>query len=638
MTRTQSRTWPAAMRERMPGVALLASMLLALAACGGSGGGTQPVGETPAATCDPNDPATAEECGILYVAMTDADGDFVSYTVDVVSLTLEKANGAVVETLPNTARLDFADYIDLTELVSAAQVPPGTYVAGSITLDYSEAEIFVESDGVAVEAVAVDADGEPLTRAELRIQLAERDHLVIRRGVPAVLTVDFDLAASHAVDLASSPVEVTVEPFIVAELEPVDEKDIRVRGPLVSVDVAGSSYVVDLRPFHRRDGDFGEVPVRVTAETEYEVDGEPYGGEPGLEALDAAGAGTPTVAFGTLDVSAREFTASLVLAGTSVPGIDFDAVKGHVIARDGNELTVLGATIIPSDRRAYFRDRVIVTVGPDTKVVRNGHPDQRLDIGAISVGQRVLVRGIVDAAASTGITMDATAGGVRLFVTRLAGLVNQAVPGQVDVDLATIGGRRVALFDFAGTGLAPETDADPDNYEIATGELAIGNDVAPGFPVRAFGYPAAFGFAPPDFEGRTVVDLGGIRAALGIGWTREGSTAPFLAIGPEGLVPDTSILGEDQRHYIRIGPVLIDILDIEGGISIVPAEAGRSLYAIRSADSLRLYRDFAEFAEDLATALDGMTAARSMYAYGRFDEATGEFSASKIGILLKDPE
>lgn len=632
MTRTQSFI------DDTRRLALLAPFLLALAACGGSGGGTSSTGD-PAAGCVPGDPATAEECGIVYVAMTDADGDFVSYTVDVVSLSLEKAGGTVVETLPNAARLDFADYVELTELVSAANVPPGTYVAGTITIDYGDAEIFVESAGEAVAATAVDADGSPLARSELRIELAERDRLVVRRGVPSLLTVDFDLEASHTVDLLPTPAEVTVEPFIVAEVEPVDEKEIRVRGPLVSVEVDAGRYTIDLRPFHRRDGDFGEVPVLVADDTEYEVDGEVYSGEDGLLALEAAGAGTATAAFGTLDTAAREFTAARVLAGSSVPGIDYDAVQGHVIARSGDQFTVLGATVIPTAREAYFRDRVLVTVGPDTRVFRNGAPDETLDIGDISVGQKVTVRGTVAAdGGGASLAIDATEGAVRLAVTRLAGRVNEAVTGQVDLDLATIGGRPVRLFDFAGTGAGPDSDADPADYEIATGALPIDADLLPGTVARALGFPAAFGFAPPDFEARTIIDLGGLRAKLAIGWGAEGATAPFTVIGPDTLVPDTAILGEDQRHYIRIGPSFVDILNIEGGISIVPAEEGRTLYSIRTGDSIALYRDFADFADALARALDGASAARGLHAHGRFDSAAGEFVARKIGIVVTADE
>jgi hypothetical protein len=98
--------------------------LLWLAACG-SGNGNEPAEPPSGAACDPGNPATAGQCGTLLFGLTDADGDFLSDTVDVVSLTLTEASGATVEVLPATTRIDFADYVELTELVSASRVLPG---------------------------------------------------------------------------------------------------------------------------------------------------------------------------------------------------------------------------------------------------------------------------------------------------------------------------------------------------------------------------------------------------------------------------------------------------------------------------------------------------------------------------------
>ena len=113
--------------------------LLALAACGGGSGGGQPV--VPSQGCD------AASCGTLLVGVTDADGDFLSYSVDVVSLSLRKADGTRVEALPTRQRVDFAGLVDLTELVTAATIPNGTYVSASIRLDYANADVSVEVNG-----------------------------------------------------------------------------------------------------------------------------------------------------------------------------------------------------------------------------------------------------------------------------------------------------------------------------------------------------------------------------------------------------------------------------------------------------------------------------------------------------------
>ena len=604
-----------------------------LSACGGSGSSSTVVPEQETASCNPNDASTADECGVLYLALTDADGDFLSYVVDVVSLSLERDDGTTIETLPNAARIDFADYVELTEFVSAVNVPPGTYVSGTIRLDYSMAEIFVDSNGEAAEAVVVDDSGTSLDQVDLRIRLPERDRLIMRRGLASLLVVDFDLAASHTLDLTTTPVTAITEPFIVADIEPVDEKDIRVRGPLVSVSIPDSLYTVELRPFHHRDGENGRVDVHVTAETDYEVDGIAYLGEEGLRALDTAGRGTPTRALGTLNVAERRFTATEVLAGSSVPGFDSDAVKGHVIARSGEELTIRGATLVLRDREAFFNDNVTVTIGPETAIFKSGHPDELLDSSAVSVGQRVLISGELTSNDPGNLVLDATEGRVRMYPTRLGGFVNQVVPGQIDIDLSAIGRRRIGIFDFTGTGASAETDANPEDYEVATDGLNV-DTIFAGSPIRASGFPNAFGFAPPDFTGRTLVDFDQLRAALGIGWTSQGSTAPFLMIGRDGIVPDPAAYADDARHAIKIGPRVIDLNDIDGGITIVGADQRRTLYGIRDGDAIELYRDFGDFAEALAETLDGETAARSMFAYGAFNVDSSEFVAHTVWVNL----
>ena len=131
--------------------------------------------------------------------------------------------------------------------------------------------------------------------------------------------------------------------------------------------------------------------------TEFEVDGEMWVGSDGLRALEAAGQGTPTIAKGTLTTNDRTFTADIVLAGSSVPGHDTDAIVGNIIKRDGNFLTIRGATVIPRDvaidRRVHFHDDIVVEVGPDTKVFKEGYRQSDLTIRALSIGQRVTVRG-----------------------------------------------------------------------------------------------------------------------------------------------------------------------------------------------------------------------------------------------------
>ena len=614
--------------------------------CGGGAATTSTVEPPVVALCNPADPATAAECGTLMIGLTDADGDFLSYTVDVLSLILEKADGAVIEVLPNRTRVDFTQYVDLTEFISVATVPPGIYVAGTIQLDYTNAEVFVEAGDLAKETVVVDADGNPLGLTELRIELADRDQLVINRATTSLLTIDFDLDASHTVDITPTPAIAVAEPFIVAELDPVDTKEIRVRGRYIEANEAEMYYIVALRPFYDKVGDFGHMQVFVTDDTDCEVNEAEFSGVACLQALEAAGQGTLTVAQGTLNVAERQFTAAIILAGTSVPGNGMDAAKGHVISRIDNELVVRGGTVIMTDvAGSFFRDDVTVTVGPNTKVYKTYEfdrpllsiADRLLDIGAISVGQKVTVRGSVTANDELGVHIDATEGAVVMHVTHLNGIVNTILPGQVDIDLHSLGGRRPGIYNFTCTGgCEPTTDADPGNYEVSTGNMLL-DAAAAGQAVSAWGFVNAFMGAPPDFEGRTIIDYSDVRSALGVGWGAAGTTAPFLMMDSSGLLLDNQNAAIDERHFIEKGPVLIDLTSLDSSTLIAARETGRKLFAVKTIDNLQLYADFDDFVAALVISLDGVNAARSMYARGHYDADTNVFTAYKIFVYILEP-
>ncbi|HLF12624.1 MAG TPA: hypothetical protein VJA26_15585, partial [Gammaproteobacteria bacterium] len=243
------------------GLLAAAALALILTGCGGGGGGGSAASPPTVGSSGTCEAGSTDNCGVVLVALTDADGDFVSYSVDVLSVTLQHANGGSVETLPAATRIDFAQLTEMSDLLSAATLAPGDFVGGTIRLDYSNAEVFVEAGGDIVPAEVVDANGQPLGITELEIRLADRDHLVVTRGRTAFLSLDFDLAASNEVDTTQTPARVTAQPYIVAEVAPVEEKELRLRGPLVDVNVAGGTYRIDLRPWHRRDGNHGRVTV-----------------------------------------------------------------------------------------------------------------------------------------------------------------------------------------------------------------------------------------------------------------------------------------------------------------------------------------------------------------------------------------
>ncbi len=604
---------------------LLALGCWLLYGCGGGGSGT-------------TIPGAGAETGEVMVTFTDAEGDFAAYTVDVTSIALEKADGTLVETLANSARLDFAQYIDMTELITAAQIPNGRYVGGALTLSYTDADVQVEVGGAAVPVTVTDEAGDELVLYTLDLRLEDQRPLVIAPGRPALLSIDFDLAASHLVDTSTPVPTVTAAPFLIADIEPVDEKDLRVRGSLVDVSLDESTYSVRLRPWHRPDGDFGRAQVNITDGTEFQIDGEAYLGAAGLQAMDALGASVLTVALGTLDVANREFTAYQVFVGDSVPGSRFDAVFGNVTARNGNLLTVRGATVVRRSGSAVFNDDVTISISENTVVKKPGQPDVDQGISALSVGQRVMVLGEVTSdPAQPGQEMDATEGRIRMRYTHLSGIVGSVLAGQLNLNLLGIDHRRVALFDFTGTGMSPELNADPADYEVFTDSLNL-DFVVPEMPVRVIGFVSPFGEAPADFAGRTVVDVAVARALLGVGWGVEGTTAPFLQMDPAGLIIDLDNPDLGERHHIRIGDVIIDLTTLSASPTIIGKDEGRRRFAILQGHRVQVFRDYDRYVAALTELLNGSTIIRSMWAQGAYDTASNTVQAHIVNVHLHTPD
>jgi hypothetical protein len=605
---------------RLRSLSVLAAAGLLLTACGGSGGGGSGVAN--------NSPDT----GTVLVGLTDADGDFVSYTVDVLSLKLKRPDGASVETLPATTRVDFAQLTDLSDLLTVATLAPGDFVGGTLRIDFSNAEIFVSVGSDVVQTKVVDDEGAPLGIVDMQIKLDDRNHLIVTRGRATYLSLDFDLAASNDVDLTQTPPVVTAHPYVVADVQPVDEKDMRLRGALVSTDLAASTYTVDLRPWFHPGGNYGEVTVHTTSSTTFEIDGVPATGADGLAALAQKPAGTMTVAFGSLTLQSRTFTASIVHAGDSVSGEGIDAVHGNVVSRTGDTLTVKGAFAVRRSHDVRVHRTVVVNVGADTKVLKSGAPNEVLDAGAISVGQNIVAFGAFTPATSTTDAMlDATAGRVRLLPTSLHGSVVSVVPGQLDLDLRAIDRLGIELFDFAGTGTAGQ-DADPTNYEVSTGTLAL-TDVAAGQPAKVLGFVTPFGMAPPDFEGRTVIDRRDVPALLGIGWTQTGTAAPFLSLEASGLVLDLANPDIGERHALWIGKRLVDLFDLPASPTVQPA-AGRAFYGIASPGHIEIFMSFGDFTTAVADRLSGGSKAASLTAMGVYDETANTLTTNRMSIYF----
>lgn len=565
----------------------------------------------------------------LYISLTDAEGDFTQYTIDVTALTLYRSNGATIETLPNTTTLDFAQYIDVTEFLTAATVPPGYYNSADITLDFTSAQLAVEnSEGDSVPASAIDDAGDPLEQITISVNINGQDGFHIRPGQPASLNIDFDLESSNIVELADDDLSATVSvnPVLIANTSIDDDKTRRVRGLLSAVDINAQTFVVDMRPFRIRHRSHGEITVYSDDETHYEIDGSSYQGSEGLIMLDDLSGLVPMVVLGQFDHQNRQFSAEEVFAGTSVPWGERDVLKGSVIARNGDELTIIGATVELDNGHFQFNDEFTVLVGDSTSVVKQGDSGT-FSIDDISIGQRVEVLGeIADDSTLNAATSE---GLVRMRYTDVAASVVQVSPLQVYVQHIN---RRIAeLYDFSGTGIDELNDADPEVYEVDQGNLSL-SSLSENTPVWIRGFPTAFGTAPADFVGKSIADVSQLTSKLYLGYGKEGSSSAVASLDDTGLLFDLD--SAVDRHHLKQAGIVTDLNDFSSMPLIEPND-GHALYVIQQGRTSDVYIGWAEYQSALNEALLS-SQVTMVHASGQFDSSERVLTCRHIVIRLTE--
>jgi hypothetical protein len=579
--------------------------------------------------------------GEIVISLTDTAGDFATYTVDVLSLNLTKANGAEVAALPLSTRIDFAQYTEMTEFLTAATVPSGTYVAATMTLDYRNADIRVDngSDESVQVADIVDENGDPITTLEVSVQLEDRNSLTIVRGVPAHLMLDFDLQASNQIDFAvpEAPV-LTVDPFLVAEVDRTDPyKFHRIRGLFNEVNLDENTFSVILRPFYCALTDthslYGIRSVATDENTVYHINGNPYEGHEGLAALGDLPRWTPVVALGSLKFNPLRFEAWEVYAGTSVPGAGLDVVSGWVTERTGDTLVVKGASLIRSGSTFIFNDEVTVQVAETTLVSRQ-ISSSIYSKDDISIGQHITAFGTLTNVDPENLEMDATAGMVRMMLTTIRGTVvsfeGENPNTQLTMDLQSIGRFRVGVFNFLGTGETSAYDADPENYEIYTGTMDL-SAVTAETPVKLKGFPEPFGMAPPDFAAFTLIDVADLEAFMRINLV-PATGAPFTELSTDGLT--LNLEGTGWMHYMVRGNVVTDLYDLSTPPVIAADEDGRGLYILKYDGVTEIHTIFENFVPGLEGLLEDGYAVRKINAMGRFDDATSVLTVDVVEIHL----
>jgi len=583
--------------------------------------------------------------GTAVVTMSDVNGDFASYIVDVDSITLTRSDGAIVEPLATPQVVDLVKLHDLNELVEAPAIPVGTYTTLSLTLDYSIADITVNINGVPTAVPAYDTSGNVMSISTLTVTFDPNNQLVINPGVSTRLAIDINLAASNTINFSASPVTVTVQPFMTATVAPLDQTVMRARGIFVISQPASSDFVFNIRPFIDLSSALGALTVNTTSSTYFSINGASYTGAAGLTAMQKLQISTPIAAYGTLGSFATitpTFNATEVYAGSSLETPLADFLTGTVSAVNGDTLTVTGGSCLSRAGTPAYVASVPVTVSSSTLVNQDGVAAATgLSTNSISVGQLITVGGQASTqpycTGTVSLTLDATQGLVRLQPTRLWGTLNSAVPGSLSLNMLTMNDYEPSVFNFAGTGTDAANDAVPTSYAVNTGAIDA-SGTAPGTLLATVGFVTPFGSAPPDFTASSVTPGTSTAQVLVVEWENGGAASPFSSLSSSGLVVDlTNANLSGTIRYIATGPVKTDLTTLPASPTVLFATGAPLLkLALGNTTAIYVYNGASAFATKLASALNGTNLVYRLVCVGQYDTPTNTFTATEVAVNLQE--
>jgi len=604
---------------------------------------------------------------VVTLSATPSSDPFVTYRVGVASIQLRTSSGKPsMMILPAETTVDFTKVTDLSEVLGAPTVPKGTYAGAEITLDYSTAQIIYDDgslDGVAL--APVDASGKALGLARVIVSVDPADPLRSAAKQANRLSLSFNLAASNLINLSNGTV--TITPLIAASMQPIDAKQVRVNGPLLSAN--SSILATGVMPFDSTTAALGSLSIEPSDTTTYEINGFVSTGAAGQAQLAALPSNTVMTVFGTLTASSSAsiitetptttdttstdtttttpvvttpttsttstltFTASQVLVDGSVQGVGLARLSGTVSARSGNTLGIEDATLTPSGgTETWVPGTTIVNVGPSTLVTFFGQGvEDAISTQQISVGSVIEAFGTASNTSTGQALLDASAGRVRLDLTSASGIVTVQGSDSLTLDLTAIGGRAISAFDFTGSGAAPA------QYGVAFNPTPDLTNSTVGAPVIVTGFTNAFASAAPNFTASALLDPTTIDAELVLDWS-GGTAAPFSSFDTSSIVLDPATSSFGLRHQIQIGSQLINLVGLASNPSITPATSSTAVFSIGHAVSSTVenFETYPAFITQLQTELNGTTLATGMTAIGQYTASTFAFSASSISIFLNN--
>ncbi len=643
--------------------------------------------------------------GIAWVTVTDSPGDFTSYIANIQSITLTRTDGYVATALSSYETVDFTKLNNIAELWGTATIPIGTYLSASIVLDYTNAVISVMVNGKPQQAKVVDDTGAAVTTVTVNVTLDPKNPLVVKPTYATTdaqrLALDVNLAASTvSVNTAVTPAVVTVKPYITAAIAPPDNKLVRVRGPLINNSIDLLTYTVYVRPFYDEASDLGSLTLFTDANTLYTINGVQSVGKAGIGQLSQSSAGsTVTAAYATYTptatptATAAKYYAKYVIAGSTLEDIYTQGIEGDVIARNGDTLTLRGATLAISNTGSttgnitYYPADSSLIVGPNTIVTADDSTSTALlHSNAIAVGQHVIARGLCNSPCASPITLNATGdtqentGSVRLISTNVWGSLVSSTAGNLLLNVQTINDWPISDFVFSGNGATAASDPTGASFLVNTGAVALPATAA-GDSLWVDGLVAPFGSAPPDFNATSVnnelsvqqvgaatpgpdgtcaqAELICTPASMVVYWSSPGAGAPFIDLGGSGMTVDLTN-ATFHTGTIRIGAESIDMTTLPASPTIIATVAPAPVTAtaaaagsvpqvlppvflpqysygnpaaVAPAVGISVFSVFDTFASGLTTAL-ASTPALELEARGTYDRTTNTFYAISINVVL----
>jgi len=604
--------------------------------------------------------------GTPLITFSVTPGPFTSYLVEIDQIVLTRSDNTPVYPLLQPQVVDFVKLGELGEVFGAPAVLEGTYTSASITVNYAAsiyqpagALLSVNVNGKSTLASTYDTSGKSVAATSITytVKFDPNHPLVIKHGISTPLDFNFDLSASSIIDINTPPIQVTTRPYITASTVPNYTQRLRARGVFVTTDTANNNFTMNARSFFDTQGSpSGAIEIQTNDSTVFNINGTLYQGAAGLAQIKNLQINTIVEAYGTigdLNNIKPNFVATQVYAGVAVENVLTDRITGTVSSRDGTTLHIKGAEVearnfsVPTGVTLSFQDDLTMTIGPNTLVNVDGHPElTNVPTDYISVGQQVDIEALAVIDSSNKPVLDANGlptwtaanGLVRLTPTVGWGSLNSAGSGDLSANVTALGGFEPSTLTFSGT------NSDPTAYTISSAGLDT-SALTAGSLFRFNGLITPFGMAPPDFVADSVTPGSATDQVMTVQWVGGGSgtTTPFVSKDANGLVVNISGGGLRSAPLVQTGPLYgglplgyINLATLPTNPTIVVDPALYAQFTIgnpTSTTGLSVYHDYNSFLTALGTVLNGTNTILTLVAVGHYNPTTNVFSAYRIDMV-----